>query len=92
MNPNFNIGNNHNTMNNNEIIFNTVNNPNNNRLNNKIFETDNNNLFIANSNIVNQKYLCKKHGEPISYLCLDCLSRCICSECIVHGFTIIMMY
>ena len=46
---------------------------------------NNNNLFISNSNIVNQKYLCSEHGEPISYLCLDCMSKCICSECIVHG-------
>ena len=73
-------------MNNNEIIFNTMNSPMNNLLNNGIFETDNNNnLLIANSNIVNQKYLCREHGEPISYLCLDCMSKCICSECIVHG-------
>ena len=85
LNPNLNIDNNSNIMNNNEIIFNTMNSPINNRLNNGIFETDNNNLFIANSNIVNQKYLCREHGEPISYLCLDCMSKCICSECIVHG-------
>ena len=64
-----------NNDNNNEIIFNPMDYQNNNL----------NNLLIANSNIVNQKRLCREHGEPVSYLCLDCLSKCICSECIVHG-------
>ena len=32
-----------------------------------------------------QKELCPEHGEIISYLCFDCLSKCICSECVVHG-------
>ena len=68
---NFNLNN----VNNNEIIINSIDYQNNNL----------NNLLIANSNIVNQKYLCKEHGEPLSYLCLDCMSKCICSECIVHG-------
>ena len=82
-NQNLNISN---TMNNKEIIIN----PNNNDLNNGFIDpntafTNTNHLFIANSNVVNQKYLCNEHGEPISYLCLDCMSKCICSECIVHG-------
>ena len=46
---------------------------------------NNNNLFISNTNIINRKNLCEEHGEPISYLCLDCMTKCICSECIVHG-------
>ena len=29
--------------------------------------------------------ICQTHGEPITYLCLDCMSKCICSECVVHG-------
>ena len=29
--------------------------------------------------------ICKEHGEPITYLCLDCMSKCICAECVVHG-------
>ena len=29
--------------------------------------------------------ICQDHGEPITYLCLDCMSKCICSECVVHG-------
>ena len=89
INPNLNI-NNSNNIGNHEVIFNPMNNPNNNSFNNGYFEPNNNNLnnnnlFISNSNIVNQKYLCSEHGEPISYLCLDCMSKCICSECIVHG-------
>ena len=90
INPNLNI-NNSNNLSNHEVIFNPMNNPNNNSFNNDYFEQNNtnnlnnNNLFISNSNIVNQKYLCREHGEPISYLCLDCMSKCICSECIVHG-------
>jgi hypothetical protein len=70
-----NLPNNINNAYNNEIIFNPNDYPNNNI----------NNLLIANSNIVNLKNLCRDHGEPISYLCLDCMSKCICSECIVHG-------
>jgi len=70
-----NLSNNINNAYNNEIIFNSNDYPNNNI----------NNLLIANSNIVNLKNLCRDHGEPISYLCLDCMSKCICSECIVHG-------
>ena len=87
VNPNLNI-NNSNNMNNNEIILNPMTNQNN---NNGLFDINNNNfnntgtLLIANSNIVYQKNLCPEHGEPISYLCLDCMSKCICSECIVHG-------
>ena len=89
INPNLNI-NNSNNLSNHEAIFNPMNNPNNNSFNNGFFDSNNNNLnnnnlFISNSNIVNQKYLCSEHGEPISYLCLDCMSKCICSECIVHG-------
>ena len=45
----------------------------------------NNNLLISNSNIINRKNICNEHGELISYLCLDCMNNCICSECIVHG-------
>ena len=90
LNPNLNINtNSNNIMGNNEIIFNSMNIPNNNNnsFNNGMLDMNNynNNLLIANSNIVNQKYLCREHGEPISYLCLDCMSKCICSECIVHG-------
>ena len=76
-----------NNMGNNEIVFSSMNIPNNNNFGNDIYDMNNynNNLLIANSNIVNLKNLCSEHGEPISYLCLDCMSKCICSECIVHG-------
>ena len=32
-----------------------------------------------------QREICQEHGEEISYLCMDCMSKCICSECVVHG-------
>ena len=44
-----------------------------------------NNLLIPNSNIIKTQNLCKEHGEPISYICFDCLSQCICSECVISG-------
>ena len=29
---------------------------------------------------------CKDHpDEELSYFCFDCLTDCICSECIIHG-------
>ena len=63
---------------NNEILFNSMD-KNISNINNT------NNLFISNSNIINRRNLCEEHGEAISYLCLDCMTKCICSECIVHG-------
>ena len=36
-------------------------------------------------NNINRSDICQDHGEPITYLCLDCMSKCICSECVVHG-------
>ena len=57
------------------------------------FNTNNNNtnnlsskLDIADlKNNINRSDICQDHGEPITYLCLDCMSKCICSECVVHG-------
>ena len=54
---------------------------------------NNNNLYNLSSkyDITDIKYnlqknnICQTHGEPITYLCLDCMSKCICSECVVHG-------
>ena len=34
---------------------------------------------------IGRSNICKEHGEPITYLCLDCMSQCICAECVVHG-------
>ena len=94
INPNINI-NNSNNMNNNEkiclliwIILIIINNNNNYHNNNY----HNNNLLITNSRILNQINLGIEHGEPIFYLCLDCMSKYICSKCIVMAFIIIMMY
>jgi transcription elongation factor Elf1 len=57
------------------------------------FNTSNNNLNNLSSkyditdikNNINRSNICQDHGEPITYLCLDCMSKCICSECVVHG-------
>ena len=57
------------------------------------FNTNNNNLNKLSSkyditdikNNINRSNICQDHGEPITYLCLDCMSKCICSECVVHG-------
>ena len=92
LNPNL-LNTNNNVYNNNlyrteNLNMNKTYNPN--YTNNEIFlnSMDNintNNLLISNTNIINRKNLCNEHNEPISYLCLDCMSKCICSECIVHG-------
>lgn len=38
------------------------------------------------SQLINmKKEFCKDHGEELTYYCFDCLCRCICSECVVHG-------
>ena len=71
-------------------------NTNNNNLNNLInIEYKNLNINNKNKSIfedsdilsikTNNNETCKEHGEPISYLCLDCMINCICSECIIHG-------
>ena len=58
--------------------------------NNKNIE-DNNNISTSEINIINElspnniKQLCKEHSEPLTYLCLDCMSNCVCAECVVHG-------
>ena len=89
LNSNNNIYNNNNLNRTENLNLNQTYNPN--YTNNEIFlnSMDNmnniNNLLISNSNIINRKNLCNEHGEPLSYLCLDCMSKCICSECIVHG-------
>lgn len=41
------------------------------------------NNLLTNPNF--KKEICKEHNEEVSYFCLDCSTRCICSECVVHG-------
>ncbi len=58
----------------------------NNNNNNQNLNNPSNNFGNSfNLSLVSQKDVCSEHGEPISYLCMDCMSKCICSECIVHG-------
>ena len=51
----------------------------------------NNNVSTSEINIINElnsnniRPLCKEHSEPLTYLCLDCMSNCVCTECVVHG-------
>ena len=56
------------------------------------FNSNNTNTDIFNrldiTNIkdnIPRSNICREHGEPITYLCLDCMSKCICAECVVHG-------
>lgn len=49
---------------------------------------NNGSIFQSNSNIfssLSSKIYCKKHNEEITYFCFDCFTKCICSECVVHG-------
>lgn len=33
-----------------------------------------------------EKEYCSEHpDEEVSYFCFDCLTKCICPECIIHG-------
>ena len=51
----------------------------------------NDNASTSEINIINElnsnnnKQLCKEHSEPLTYLCLDCMSNCVCAECVIHG-------
>ena len=56
----------------------------NNNSNEEIFGKNTNRDYDNNPISTNSK-ICKEHGEPITYLCFDCMSQCICSECVVHG-------
>ena len=55
-----------------------------NQLNN-INSNSYNNILLGNSNTIRYNNLCKEHGEPLSYICFDCISKCICSECVING-------
>ena len=62
------------------VYFNDTNNDNN-YLNNITSKYD---IADIKSNL-SKNNICQTHGEPITYLCLDCMSKCICAECVVHG-------
>ena len=69
------------------LTTNTINNAN---PVNSFYFNNKNNLYndfdINNIKENNNNYnICKEHSEPLSYLCLDCMSNCICSECVIHG-------
>ena len=64
------------------VHYNTHNDINSNNLNNIFSKYD---LTDIKNNLKNKNNFCSDHGEPITYLCLDCMSKCICAECVVHG-------
>jgi len=37
-----------------------------------------------NQNTQKKEY-CKEHNEEVTYFCFDCMNKCICAECVVHG-------
>ena len=58
--------------------------------NSKKYTKENNENTTSEINIINDlinynKNICNEHGEILNYLCLDCMSNCVCSECVVHG-------
>lgn len=78
----------------NDNIKNNLNQNKENKLNKNINNNkniDNNNISTSELNIINELnpnniiQLCKEHSEPLTYLCLDCMSNCVCAECVVHG-------
>lgn len=32
-----------------------------------------------------KKDYCKEHKEELTYFCFDCMTKCVCSECVIHG-------
>lgn len=56
-------------------------NPKNNPVTNTNFS--NNFQSLLSNNI--KREVCKEHNEDVSYFCFDCSTKCICSECVVHG-------
>ena len=79
---NFNTSNNIMNSNNLEKPFNIIYFNTNNSNNNNIFSR----LDITDiKENISKSNICKEHSEAITYLCLDCMSKCICAECVVHG-------
>ena len=69
----------------------TTNLINTNKINLKNININNNNSFNRlDINNIKKNYeinnICKEHGEPITYLCLECMSKSICIECVINGF------
>ena len=49
-----------------------------------------NRLDINDINNLKKSYeisnICKEHKEPITYICLECMSKNVCTECVINGF------
>lgn len=37
------------------------------------------------SSVPQKREYCKEHKEEVTYFCFDCMVRCVCSECVIHG-------
>ena len=61
----------------------TYNPPNYNLTNNNTKISNNFNSIMSNNTF--KREICKEHNEDVCYFCFDCESRCICTECVVHG-------
>ena len=69
---------------NNNRSFNNTKKNNNNYIYRNIFSDDESSILNLKENQIKSD-ICREHGEPLNYLCLDCLKNCICAECIIHG-------
>ena len=65
------------------------------QLNNYNYNLINNNRSFNRSEIndinsIKKNYeisnICKEHKEPITYICLECMSKNVCTECVINGF------
>ena len=69
---------------NNNRSFNNTKKNNNNYIYRNIFSDDESSILNLKENQIKSD-ICREHGEPLNYLCLDCLKNCICAECVIHG-------
>ena len=80
---------NYNTFNTTNTMMNSNNIMSSNPVNLIYFDNNSNNNIYSKLNVEIKdnvrSNICNDHGEPITYLCLDCMSKCICAECVVHG-------
>ena len=80
---------NYNTFNTTNTMMNSNNIMSSNPVNLIYFDNNSNNNIYNKLNVEIKdnvrSNICNEHGEPITYLCLDCMSKCICAECVVHG-------
>ena len=52
---------------------------------NNLLNTNYSNYGGGAAPYMQKKEICKEHNEEVSYFCFECMNKCICSECVVHG-------